>query len=196
MAAIQGQQQQEIGERIRKHRKKKKLNQTQLGELLGIGTKAVSDYEKGKITVIPFEKRVKLSEALNVPITNLLYENEKKVGLSAITDKTWDVLFSFSDAIIGQSKEKALAFLLEQVKGKTLAGAISDTALATYIAESADEQYKGIMMQGLQGLLIDRGINQENAAQLAAILQELLSLKFSRDITISEKIAAAQKENK
>lgn len=196
MAAIQGQQQQEIGERIRQHRKKKKLNQTQLGELLGIGTKAVSDYEKGKIKVIPFEKRVKLSEALNVPITNLLYENEKKVGLSAITDKTWDVLFSFSDAIIGQSKEKALAFLLEQVKGKTLAGAISDTALATYIAESADEQYKGIMMQGLQGLLIDRGINQENAAQLAAILQELLSLKFSRDITISEKIAAGQKENK
>lgn len=196
MAAIQGQQQQEIGERIRQHRKKKKLNQTQLGELLGIGTKAVSDYEKGKIKVIPFEKRVKLAEALNVPITNLLYENEKKVGLSAITDKTWDVLFSFSDAIIGQSKEKALAFLLEQVKGKTLAGAISDTALATYIAESADEQYKGIMMQGLQGLLIDRGINQENAAQLAAILQELLSLKFSRDITISEKIAAGQKENK
>ena len=77
MAAIQGQQQQEIGERIRQHRKKKKLNQTQLGELLGIGTKAVSDYEKGKIKVIPFEKRVKLSKALNVPITNLLYENEK-----------------------------------------------------------------------------------------------------------------------
>lgn len=196
MAAIQGQQQQEIGERIRQHRKKKKLNQTQLGELLGIGTKAVSDYEKGKIKVIPFEKRVKLSEALNVPITNLLYENEKKVGLSAITDKSWEVIWNFSDAILGQSKEEALTFLLEQVKGKTLARAINDAAFAAYTVESADEEYKGIMMLGLQGILIDRGINQENAAQLAAILQELLSFKFTHDLTISEKIAAGQKENK
>lgn len=77
MAAIQGQQQQEIGERIRQHRKKKKLNQTQLGELLGIGTKAVSDYEKGKIKVIPFEKRVKLAEILNIDLDELLYFSEK-----------------------------------------------------------------------------------------------------------------------
>lgn len=196
MAAIQGQQQQEIGERIRQHRKKKKLNQTQLGELLGIGTKAVSDYEKGKIKVIPFEKRVKLSEALNVPITNLLYENEKKVGLSAITDKSWEVIWNFSDAILGQSKEEALTFLLEQEKGNTMAGAINDIALAAYTLENADEQYKGIMVLGLQGLLIDRGINQENAVQLAAILQELLSLKFARDLTISEKISAGHKESK
>ncbi|WP_276764980.1 helix-turn-helix domain-containing protein [Phascolarctobacterium succinatutens] len=188
--------QQMLGELIKKARTEQKLSQGQLAKILEVQNPIIYKYEKGLIKTIPFEKRVKLSEALKIPITNLLYENEKKVGLSAITDKTWDVLFSFSDAIIGQSKEKALAFLLEQVKGKTLAGAISDTALATYIAESADEQYKGIMMQGLQGLLIDRGINQENAAQLAAILQELLSLKFSRDITISEKIAAAQKENK
>lgn len=188
--------QQMLGELIKKARTEQKLSQGQLAKILEVQNPIIYKYEKGLIKTIPFEKRVKLSEALKIPITNLLYENEKKVGLSAITDKTWDVLFSFSDAIIGQSKEKALAFLLEQVKGKTLAGAISDTALATYIAESADEQYKGIMMQGLQGLLIDRGINQENAAQLAAILQELLSLKFSRDITISEKIAAGQKENK
>lgn len=75
-------EQQNIGEIIRKARKEKKITQTQLGELLGIGTKAVSDYEKGKIKVIPYEKRVKLSETLNVPITNLLYENEKKVGIN------------------------------------------------------------------------------------------------------------------
>lgn len=188
--------QQMLGELIKKARTEQKLSQGQLAKILEVQNPIIYKYEKGLIKTIPFEKRVKLSEALKIPITNLLYENEKKVGLSAITNKTWDVLFSFSDAIIGQSKEKALAFLLEQVKGKTLAGAISDTALATYIAESADEQYKGIMIQGLQGLLIDRGINQENAAQLAAILQELLSLKFSRDITISEKIAAAHEENK
>ena len=82
MAAIQGQQQQEMGERIRQHRKEKKLNQTQLGELLGIGTKAVSDYEKGKIKVIPFEKRVKMSSVLNIPVSELLYDNEKMACIS------------------------------------------------------------------------------------------------------------------
>ena len=72
----------QIGERIRKHRKKKKLNQTQLGELLGIGTKAVSDYEKGKIKVIPFENRVKMSSVLNIPVSELLYDNEKMACIS------------------------------------------------------------------------------------------------------------------
>ena len=77
-----------------------------------------------------------------------------------------------------------------------MAGAINDIALAAYTLEKADEQYQGIMVLGLQGLLIDRGINQENAVQLAAILQGLLSFKFENDLTIDEKIAAAQKENK
>ena len=187
---------QRIGDTIRKARKENKITQKDLSDALKIRQDVISDYEKGKIKVIPFEKRVKLSEALNVPITNLLYENEKKVGLSAITDKSWEVIWNFSDAILGQSKEEALTFLLEQEKGNTMAGAINDIALAAYTLEKADEQYQGIMVLGLQGLLIDRGINQENAVQLAAILQELLSLKFARDLTISEKISAGRKESK
>lgn len=187
---------QRIGEMIRLARKENKITQKDLSVMLNVGRDNISLYESGKIKVIPFEKRVKLSEALNVPITNLLYENEKNVGMRAITDKTWEVIWNFSDAIMQQSKEEALTFLLEQVKGKTLTRAINDAAFAAYTVESADEEYKGIMMLGLQGILIDRGINQENAAQLAAILQELLSFKFTHDLTISEKIAAGQKENK
>lgn len=72
----------QIGERIRQHRKNKKITQTQLGELLGIGTKAVSDYEKGKIKVIPFEKRVKMSSVLNIPVSELLYDNEEMACIS------------------------------------------------------------------------------------------------------------------
>lgn len=121
---------------------------------------------------------------------------KKKVGLSAITDKSWEVIWNFSDAILGQSKEEALTFLLEQEKGNTMAGAINDIALAAYTLEKADEQYQGIMVLGLQGLLIDRGINQENAVQLAAILQGLLSFKFENDLTIAEKIAAGHEERK
>ena len=72
----------QIGEVIKKARKNKKITQTQLGELLGIGTKAVSDYEKGKIKVIPFEKRVKMSSVLNIPVSELLYYNEKMACIS------------------------------------------------------------------------------------------------------------------
>lgn len=189
-------EQQMLGELIKKARTEQKLSQGQLAKILEVQNPIIYKYEKGLIKTIPFEKRVKLSETLNVPITNLLYENEKNVGMRAITDKTWEVIWNFSDAIMQQSKEEALTFLLEQVKGKTLARAINDAAFAAYTVESADEEYKGIMMLGLQGILIDRGINQENAAQLAAILQELLSFKFTHDLTISEKIAAGQKENK
>ena len=72
----------QIGEVIKKARKNKKITQTQLGELLGIGTKAVSDYEKEKIKVIPFEKRAKLSSVLNIPVSELLYDNEKMACIS------------------------------------------------------------------------------------------------------------------
>ena len=71
-----------IGQLIKLQRKNKKLTQAQVGKFLAIGKDVISDYENGKVKVIPFEKRVKLSEALNVPITNLLYENEKKVGIN------------------------------------------------------------------------------------------------------------------
>ena len=42
----------QIGEVIKKARKNKKITQTQLGELLGIGTKAVSDYEKSRLFLL------------------------------------------------------------------------------------------------------------------------------------------------
>ena len=40
---------QRIGDTIRKARKENKINQTQLGELLGVGVQVISDYEKGKV---------------------------------------------------------------------------------------------------------------------------------------------------
>lgn len=72
----------QIGERIRQHRKKKKLNQTQLGAVIGVGKFAIANYEKGKIKVIPFEKRAKMSSVLNIPVSELLYDNEKMACIS------------------------------------------------------------------------------------------------------------------
>ena len=72
----------QIGEVIKKARKNKKLTQAQLGKMLSVTKKAISDYENGKIKVIPFEKRMKMSSVLNIPVSELLYDNEKMACIS------------------------------------------------------------------------------------------------------------------
>lgn len=72
----------QIAERIRQHRKKKKLNQTQLGAGIGVDKVTIANYESGKIKVIPFEKRAKMSSVLNIPVSELLYDNEKMACIS------------------------------------------------------------------------------------------------------------------
>ena len=72
----------QIGEVIKKARKNKKLTQAQLGKILSVTKKAISDYELAKINVIPFEKRAKLSSVLNIPVSELLYDNDKMACIS------------------------------------------------------------------------------------------------------------------
>lgn len=68
---------QRIGDTICRARKNKKITQTQLGAEIGVGKVAIANYESGKIKVIPFEKRVKLAEILNIDLDELLYFAEK-----------------------------------------------------------------------------------------------------------------------
>lgn len=72
----------QIGERIRQHRKNKKITQTQLGAGIGVDKVTIANYESGKIKVIPFEKRAKMSSVLNIPVGELLYDNEKMACIS------------------------------------------------------------------------------------------------------------------
>ena len=72
----------QIGEVIKKARKNKKITQLQLGKMLSVTKKAISDYELAKINVIPFEKRAKLSSVLNIPVSELLYDNDKMACIS------------------------------------------------------------------------------------------------------------------
>lgn len=67
----------EIGDIIKNARKKLKLTQVDLAAMLNVSQDTISSYEKGKIKVIPFEKRVKLAEMLDIPLDNLLYISEK-----------------------------------------------------------------------------------------------------------------------
>lgn len=72
----------QIGEVIKKARKNKKITQKELSVMLNVGRDNISLYESGKIKVIPFENRVKMSSVLNIPVSELLYDNEKMACIS------------------------------------------------------------------------------------------------------------------
>ena len=70
-------EQQRIGKTIKKARESAALSQGKLAKLLGVQNPVIYKYESGKIKVIPYEKRVKLASILDIPITSLLYTDEK-----------------------------------------------------------------------------------------------------------------------
>lgn len=72
----------QIGEVVKEARKRKGMTQSQLGAALFVGKITVADYESGKIKVIPFEKRAKISSVLNIPVSELLYDNEQMACIS------------------------------------------------------------------------------------------------------------------
>jgi transcriptional regulator with XRE-family HTH domain len=90
-------EQQRIGEIIKKARESAALSQGKLATLLGVQNPVIYKYESGKIKVIPFEKRVKLAEILNVPLSDLLYSDEsiktlkKELGINYL-NREYDLL--------------------------------------------------------------------------------------------------------
>lgn len=83
----------EIGDIIKKARKKSKLTQVDLATMLNVSQDTISSYEKGKIKVIPFEKRVKLASILDIPISELLYSDEKNTyeACDTVRGKYFDI---------------------------------------------------------------------------------------------------------
>lgn len=114
---------QRIGDTIRQARKNKKITQAQLGAEIGIGKVAVANYESGKIKVIPFEKRVKLSSVLNIEFSRLLYRTEN-IPLSK------GVLDGLSAAVVSVNQNKGLVD--DNGKIDEIIDALSEKEIATY----------------------------------------------------------------
>lgn len=72
----------QFGEVIKEARKRKGMTQTALSAVLGIMPLDVLCYETGEIKHIPFEKRAKMSSVLNIPVSELLYDNEEMACIS------------------------------------------------------------------------------------------------------------------
>lgn len=81
----------EIGEKIKKIRKEKKMTLEQLGYKIGLKKSTVSVYEKGGIN-IPIDNLRKIADALDVNINYFLnndkqFEDENFVDTSILNDK-------------------------------------------------------------------------------------------------------------
>lgn len=113
---------QRIGDTIRKARKENKITQKDLSDALKIRQDVISDYENGKIKVIPFEKRVKLAEILDIPLSDLLYSDEmealkEEVGINYL-NKEYDSLDALAIELEADLKNIDSVEKLEAVKAK------------------------------------------------------------------------------
>lgn len=129
---------QRIGDTIRQARKNKKITQTQLGSEIGIGKVAVANYESGKIKVIPFEKRVKLASILDIPLTALLYEDEKfSINNGVVYDAEYGKLLQF----IKSTEKSALLATIEKELQEASAKAVQENQ-SQVIAASQTKHYE------------------------------------------------------
>lgn len=114
---------QRIGDTIRKARKENKITQKDLSDALKIRQDVISDYENGKIKVIPFEKRVKLAEILDIPLSDLLYSDEimekvrEELGINYL-NKEYDLLDALMIELQTDLENADSAEKIEAVKAK------------------------------------------------------------------------------
>lgn len=116
-------EQQRIGEIIKKARESAALSQGKLATLLGVQNPVIYKYESGKIKVIPFEKRVKISSILGIDFANLLYENESIPLSKTIIDSAGNAVASVN---------KAKGFPYDNGKIDEIIDALSEREIATY----------------------------------------------------------------
>ena len=77
-----------IGEKIRKYRKLNKLNQTELGQMIGVVNSTIAKYELNKLEP-NLDTLKKISKALNISILDLIDDEESKdMPLKGILSKT------------------------------------------------------------------------------------------------------------
>lgn len=189
---------QRIGQKIHTARKNKKITQLQLGKMLSVTKKAISDYELAKINVIPFEKRVQLSILLDIDVKDLLYEHEKEnvsIGNDAMSKAAY---VAFKEA-----KIRAMSEFVNSKNFGSLSEAIYKLGYLSQCDKNACEFQLDLENTGILYYeeFLKRGLSENDALELSKFFA-WLSLKNPKvlsdwyDITLREKIAAGHEERK
>lgn len=187
-----------IGQLIRLQRKNKKMTQAQVGKFLAIGKDVISDYENGKVKVIPFEKRVQLSILLDIDAKDLLYEQEKgsvKLGRDV-----------YDRAVFNACYDTKIQGITDFINSKDF-GSLTDAVYKIGYLSQCDENVDDIPIN-LESTCVlyhkeflKRGLSENDALDLAKFFAWLCVknpkvLSNWYDITLREKIAAGHKESK
>lgn len=109
-----------IGDKIRTLRKAANLNQTELGERLGVKTNAVSKWECGRVEDIPMSKVKMMASLFDVPISYLIDDDVIPEDKPEVSDEDIQfALFGGKDEITEKMYEevKNFAAFLKQREG-------------------------------------------------------------------------------
>ena len=81
----------EIGARIKAARMAKGMTQEELGEILGVQKSAIAKYESGRVVNIKRSQLKKISEVLNIPPMELIYDADHR-AMQAHNDVLVDII--------------------------------------------------------------------------------------------------------
>lgn len=85
-----------IGEKIKKYRKEKKITQKQLAEMINKNIRTIQKYEANEID-IPLENILKISHALQVPYNELCTEQSDTIVNSLLSEETIHMIKNLSN---------------------------------------------------------------------------------------------------
>lgn len=185
-------EQQHIGELIKKARTEKKISQGKLAKLLSVQNPVIYKYESGIVKTIPFDKRIMLSAILNIDIDNLLYEQEKETTFVDSMTK----LKTVYDAVI-TLKERAIKKQLDNHRDASLLYVILKIAQLAFNNDDEElepENAKRIYYEEF----LKRGLSENDALDLAKFfawlcIKQPRVLSQWHDIMLKEKLDTENK---
>ncbi|WP_293723539.1 helix-turn-helix domain-containing protein [Phascolarctobacterium succinatutens] len=163
---------QRIGDTIRQARKNKKITQTQLGAEIGIGKVAVANYESGKIKVIPFEKRVKLADLLDIPLNALLYTDEKSTDTNCCNSL--------------QQYIKAVGGVVDERDIDNIAAILDESPIAKFSKHLLEVSAPYPLAQAVQIIIAGIDNNEKYSGAVDLLQATLTRLFYSRGLTTAD----------
>ena len=134
----------DIGNRIRKYRKEKKLTQKELAKILDIAESSIQKYEYGKVH-IPSPVLNQLADALDVSVWALLGVSKEKAYSDALTYETFGDFYEdeseiqhgkIISQIVEMDKYKGILSLIVNKRMKILNMSLEDLSNSTHIPMS------------------------------------------------------------
>lgn len=97
----------DIGAKIRAARQAKGMTQEELGEILGVQKSAIAKYESGRVVNIKRSTLKKISDVLNIPAFELIFDEEHRK-----IQKKNDIL---SDIVLKLNEDAELLEMVEKI---------------------------------------------------------------------------------